>query len=121
MKTLLKALFVVGLVVLHLHVDAKRFISEETKKAKFDYQIGRKLEEENAIDDSKPDGIPKTSGTYGNPITGSLPSVDANHGTKTDNTATNNNSDDEKNDAYGKYGNPFGSTTRTHRDRRPPH
>ncbi|KAK9293345.1 hypothetical protein L1049_021337 [Liquidambar formosana] len=97
MKTLLIALIVVGLVALHLHSDAKRFVLKEGKKGKVDYQLPRKLAEVNANDDdSTRDVITKESCIYGTP-TDSSPTGDANHGTTTNNMAADKDGEDGKN------------------------
>uniref|UniRef100_A0A2N9EPL1 Uncharacterized protein n=1 Tax=Fagus sylvatica TaxID=28930 RepID=A0A2N9EPL1_FAGSY len=89
MKTVLVDLFAFGLVLLCVQSDAKRFLLEEVT---------------NGATDVKPNNQPEKSSTNGNPISGSVPTVVGN----------NANSEDDKNENYGNYGNPSGSSTETH-------
>jgi hypothetical protein len=89
MKTVLVVLFAFGLVLLCVQSDAKRFLLEEVT---------------NSATDVKPNNQPEKSSTNGNPISGSVPTVVGN----------NANSEDDKNENYGNYGNPSGSSTETH-------
>ncbi|GFS30711.1 hypothetical protein Acr_00g0013500 [Actinidia rufa] len=66
---------------------------------------------------------PEKSSTYGSPKGGSVPAVEAGKENEVTNDP-NSSRDDERNDSYGSYDNPAGSSTDTHRgypdDRRPP-
>jgi hypothetical protein len=92
MKTVL-ALVAIGLL-LCFQGDAKRFLLEEVTKGKA------------GVDSSPADVKPTVNGS---PLTGSAPTVVAN--AKND----NNSAEDDKNESYGNYGNPSGSSTETHR------
>ncbi|XWS42321.1 hypothetical protein CRYUN_Cryun16bG0004400 [Craigia yunnanensis] len=58
--------------------------------------------------DAKPDDEPGKSGTDENPVTASRPTFDA----KSDSKASSN--EEEKNNIYGTYGNPSGSSIESH-------
>ncbi|KAM4118907.1 hypothetical protein ACJW30_03G018400 [Castanea mollissima] len=100
MKTVLLVVVACGLLLLCIEVDAKRILLEEVI---------------NGATDVKPNNQPEESSSMGNPISGSVPTVDANN----ENTASNssdkaNKSEDDKNESYGSYGNPSGSSTESH-------
>ena len=89
-----------GLLLLCIQGDAKRFLLEEVT---------------NGETDVKPNNQPKKSSSKGNPILGSVPTVDANNKNKESNTSDeDNNSADDKNESYKSYGNPSGSSTERH-------
>lgn len=125
MKTVLVFLLVLELALLHLQVDARRLVLVEVKTKRNENQFvsnarpNRKLDAVNtAGNDINANNQPGKASTYANPLTGSVPAVDANNdNNKPTSTSTNNkgtSSDDETNNSYGTYGNPSGSTTDTH-------
>ena len=100
MKTVLLVVVACGLLLLCIEGDAKRILFNLVA---------------DGATDVKPNNQPEKSSTTGNPISGSVPTVDANN----ENTASNssdkdNKSEDDKNDSYGSYGNPSGSSTESH-------
>ncbi|KAJ9180345.1 hypothetical protein P3X46_008603 [Hevea brasiliensis] len=127
MKKVIAILFVLGLALLHLEVDARRqvfFFLCKLKHKSLLNQLqsnapGRKLDVASnpAASDIKPNDEHGKSSTYGNPVTGSVPEVEADNDNRISSTSTsssNNASDDETNSSYGIYGNPSGSSTDTH-------
>ena len=98
MKAVLLVLFFLGLVLLHCQVDARRFLLEDKTEKTGNNQVAS---------DAKPDDEPSKSGTDEKPVTASGPTVDAKSDSKT-------SSNEEKNNSYGTYGNPSGSSTETH-------
>ncbi|XP_022720145.1 uncharacterized protein LOC111277963 [Durio zibethinus] len=105
MKMVLLVLFLLGLVLLHCEANARRFLLEvNTVKA------GNQV-----ASDAKPDDEPSKLGTDVKPVTASGPLVDAKSDNKTSsNSSTVNSNEDDKNDSYGTYGNPSGSSTKIH-------
>jgi hypothetical protein len=124
MKTTVAVVFVLGLAFLDLQVDAKRLLLKEIKAEKTDdkplsnvQQDGKLDAVNNAGTDVKPNNQPGNVGTYGNPVTGSVPAVDTKNDNATSSPSTSDNkgsTDDEANSSYGNYGNPSGSSTDTH-------
>ncbi|XVE63134.1 hypothetical protein DITRI_Ditri06bG0175600 [Diplodiscus trichospermus] len=99
MKTVLLVLFFLGLVFLHCQADARRFLLED-KIEKTGNQVAS---------DAKPNDEPgKSAGTDEKPVTASGPTGDAESDSK------NSSNEEEKNNSYGTYGNPSGSSTKTH-------
>uniref|UniRef100_A0A7N2L5K4 Phytosulfokine-beta n=1 Tax=Quercus lobata TaxID=97700 RepID=A0A7N2L5K4_QUELO len=89
MKTVLFVVVACGLLLLCIEGDAKRILFNLVA---------------DGATDVKPNNQPEKSSTMGNPISGSVPTVDANN----ENTANNssdkdNKSEDDKNDSYGSY------------------
>lgn len=101
MKTVLVVLFFLGLVLLHCQADhARRSLLEEKIKTE---KTGN---HEVASDDE-----PSKSGVTDEKqvaASGSGPRVDANGESKS------SSNEEEKNNSYGTYGNPSGSSTDTH-------
>ncbi|KAL4636599.1 hypothetical protein ACB092_03G020400 [Castanea dentata] len=100
MKTILVVLFSCGLLLICIQGDPKRFLLEELT---------------NGATDLKPTNQPEKSSTKGNPLLGSVPTVDANNKNRDSNISNkDNNSEDDKNESYGSHGNPSGSSTERH-------
>ncbi|XWS58087.1 hypothetical protein CRYUN_Cryun08bG0004800 [Craigia yunnanensis] len=99
MKTVLLVLFFLGLVLLHCQVDARRFLLEDKTEKTGNNQVAS---------DARPDDEPGKSGTDEKPVTASGPTVDAKNDGKT------SSNEEQKNNSYGTYGNPSGSSIETH-------
>ncbi|XP_057493871.1 uncharacterized protein LOC130779289 [Actinidia eriantha] len=117
MKTLI-ILVLIGSAMLCLQVSGRRLILEEIKKEK-----ANNPNNINGVTEIGPKNKPEKSSTYGSPKGGSVPAVEAGKENEVTNDP-NSSRDDERNDSYGSYGNPAGSSTDTHHgypdDRRPP-
>ena len=118
MKTLI-ILVLIGPALLCLQASGRRLILEEIKKEK-----ANNPNNINGVTEISPKNKPEKSSTYGNPKGGSVPVVE----TGKENGVTNDpnsSRDDERNNSYGSYSNPAGSSTDTHHgypdDRHPPH
>ncbi|XVF57594.1 hypothetical protein PTKIN_Ptkin06aG0217800 [Pterospermum kingtungense] len=94
MKTVLLVLFFLGLVLLHCQADAKRFLLDDKTK-----KTGREVASDS---DAKPDDQPSKSGAAEKPVVASGPA------------SNGSNDQEERNNSYGAYGNPSGSSTDTH-------
>ncbi|KAH7835455.1 hypothetical protein Vadar_026255 [Vaccinium darrowii] len=120
MKTFI-ILLITGSALLCLQANGRRFmISEETKKDEANNQLIHDTQMrldggKNGATEINPNkNNPGKLSTYGkNPIGGSVPKVDEKE-TSGDTNEENNSSDNGKNDAYGSYDNPDGSSADSH-------
>ncbi|KAH7833694.1 hypothetical protein Vadar_008802 [Vaccinium darrowii] len=110
-------LLITGSALLCLQANGRSLISEETKKDEANNQLiddtQMRLDRgKNGATEINPNkNNPGKLSTYGkNPIGGSVPKVDEKE-TSNNTNEENNSSDNEKNDAYGSYDNPAGSST----------
>ncbi|KAJ9186011.1 hypothetical protein P3X46_005569 [Hevea brasiliensis] len=115
MKKVIPILFVLGLGLLYLQVDARRLVLEQIKTQKTENQL------QSNAPGIKPNDEHGKSSTSGNPLTGSVPAVEADTDNRNSSTSTSSggsnssgDGDDEKNTSYGNYGYPSGSSTETH-------